>query len=73
LAPFSFSLRLYAGSAVAVFRAGFCSVLIYVFVKGGIVNLILLESRDVLIQPFFDFGVCYFVIGVRIGEIAAWN
>ena len=48
-APVSFFLRLYTRSVEAVIWTGFFSVLIYISVKGWIIYLILLESRDILV------------------------
>jgi len=48
-APFSFSLCSYTSSAGAVLGDSFCLVLVHVLVNGWIVNLVLLESSDVLV------------------------
>lgn len=69
-APFSFSLCPYPSSRIAMRRAGFSSVPVYVCVKGSIVDLILLKGFDVLVQLLFDFGVGCFVVDFRIGEIS---
>lgn len=70
-APFSFLLRFYESSAIVMLRAVFCSVLVYVSVKGRIVYLVLLKSHNVLVQLFLGLRVGCLVIGVRVGEISS--
>ncbi len=70
LAPFSFSLCSYESSAVGVLRAGFRSVLAYISVKGGVVNLIVFKSFDAKVQLIFDFKVFCLVKRIRISEIS---
>lgn len=67
--PFSLSLRFYDSSAIIVPRAASYSKLIYVRIEGCAVYLILLESHNVLVQPFSRFRTRCLVIGVRVGEI----
>jgi hypothetical protein len=70
-APFSLLLCLYDSATIIVLRTLFCSILTYVPIEGCIVYLVLLKSRNVLIQLFSTFGIGYSVKNVGICEIGS--
>ena len=68
-APFPFFLCFYESPTIAVLSDVFSTESIYVFVKSLVVHLILLESRNILVQLLLSFRVSDLIIDVRIGEV----